>query len=273
MRASAGRPLRALMMVAPLLAVPVLALSGVIQFVPLAGPPPNPSSEEDVDDLVETDVGDSVEYTPTELNELFRDIPAEAAAEPFLTKQKLPVRRQPRGEPTEPEGIALPNEPFENSRADKQPPPKSRVPEDALAGWKFAKRSSNGRAAAPRADEDRLAVVDQNGASAPKARATTASGRQKTAQKKRPRVRTMQDASDRLKQLGIARYRLESLPQNGRYLFTCSFTPDDNPRVTRRFEAEGDEPLLAVKRVLKQVEEWHTQQSPASDRSNWPHLR
>ena len=33
----------------------------------------------------------------------------------------------------------------------------------------------------------------------------------------------------------------------------------DNPRVAHRFEADSDEPLLAVQRVIEQIQEWQEQ--------------
>jgi len=60
-----------------------------------------------------------------------------------------------------------------------------------------------------------------------------------------------------LNQLGIRTYRLSPSASDGRYHFMCLVTSADDPRISRRFEAESREPLDAVDRVLAQVEEWN----------------
>jgi hypothetical protein len=67
---------------------------------------------------------------------------------------------------------------------------------------------------------------------------------------------TWEQAVQRLKSLGIKKYHLESLLEEGGFSFRCSYTAPDNPRVTRRFEAEAPEPLAAVRIVLDQIEAW-----------------
>ncbi len=64
-------------------------------------------------------------------------------------------------------------------------------------------------------------------------------------------------AVERLNQLGIRTYRLSPAAGEGRYHFMCLVTSADDPRISRRFEAESHEPLDAVGRVLAQVEEWN----------------
>lgn len=69
---------------------------------------------------------------------------------------------------------------------------------------------------------------------------------------------TWELATQRLKELGIGKYTLEAIPSEGRYLFICQLTPANNPSVRRRFEDVADEPLLAVQKVLRQIEEWQS---------------
>ncbi len=66
---------------------------------------------------------------------------------------------------------------------------------------------------------------------------------------------TLRDAQKRLNELGIRNFKIESLP-DFRFRFTCSLTGPDNPQVTRRFVAEADEPTMAVRKALQQVEAW-----------------
>jgi hypothetical protein len=67
---------------------------------------------------------------------------------------------------------------------------------------------------------------------------------------------TWRDAVQRLNAMGIRNFRLEPGHQPSQFLFNCSYTPRDNPRVSYRFEAEADEPLRAVERVLEQIDTW-----------------
>lgn len=67
---------------------------------------------------------------------------------------------------------------------------------------------------------------------------------------------TWQTAVQRLNELEIRNFRLEPGQQPQQFAFYCSFTPPDSPRVSYRFEAEAEEPLRAVEKVLQQIETW-----------------
>lgn len=67
---------------------------------------------------------------------------------------------------------------------------------------------------------------------------------------------TWQGAVARLNELEIRNFRLEPGLQPGQFVFICSYTPADRPRLSYRFEAEGNQPLIAVDKVLEQIEEW-----------------
>ncbi|MDP1795992.1 MAG: hypothetical protein Q8K78_00850, partial [Planctomycetaceae bacterium] len=67
---------------------------------------------------------------------------------------------------------------------------------------------------------------------------------------------TWRDAVQKLNALEIRNFRLEPGQQPMQFLFSCSYTPRDNPRVSHWFEAEADEPLRAVERVLEQIDTW-----------------
>lgn len=69
---------------------------------------------------------------------------------------------------------------------------------------------------------------------------------------------TWREAVSRLNELGIQEFRLEPGSRRGAFYFACEFTPHRDARVTRRFEAEAAEPLLAVQAVLRQIDEWLT---------------
>ena len=67
---------------------------------------------------------------------------------------------------------------------------------------------------------------------------------------------TWQGALRRLNELEIRNFRLEPSRQANQFVFICSYTPSDSPRVSYRFEAESEEPLKAVEKVLAQIDEW-----------------
>lgn len=66
------------------------------------------------------------------------------------------------------------------------------------------------------------------------------------------------EASLRLTELGIDNYHLERGQTEGTFLFVCLFSQASSPNVVHRFEAESSEPLLAVNRVLQQIDDWLT---------------
>ncbi|MDZ4689648.1 MAG: hypothetical protein SH850_31610 [Planctomycetaceae bacterium] len=67
---------------------------------------------------------------------------------------------------------------------------------------------------------------------------------------------TWRAAVQRLNQMEIRNFRLEPGRAADQFVFICSYTPRDNPRVSYRFEAEADEPLKAVEKVLAQIDSW-----------------
>lgn len=68
---------------------------------------------------------------------------------------------------------------------------------------------------------------------------------------------TWSAAVQKLNELGIRDYRLEPGVRPNEFLFSCSYSPPHNPRISRRFEAEALDPLKAVIKVLQQVDDWN----------------
>ncbi|WP_437192566.1 hypothetical protein [Planctomicrobium sp. SH527] len=67
---------------------------------------------------------------------------------------------------------------------------------------------------------------------------------------------TWRQASQRLSDLGVTNFHLERGDKEGTFLFVCLYSPGDAPQVTHRFEAQADDPLMAVNQVLQQVDSW-----------------
>lgn len=71
------------------------------------------------------------------------------------------------------------------------------------------------------------------------------------------RTLSWQQAVNRLNELGIRTFRLTPDSGENGYRFVCLVTSVDDPRISRRFEAESLDPLGAVGDVLAQVEDWN----------------
>lgn len=71
---------------------------------------------------------------------------------------------------------------------------------------------------------------------------------------------TLNSAIERLNELDIRSFRLEPGKEAGEFIFICSYTPENTPRVSYRFEAVAEEPLKAVEKVLAQISEWQQRQ-------------
>jgi hypothetical protein len=73
-------------------------------------------------------------------------------------------------------------------------------------------------------------------------------------------VLTWASAVERLNQLEIRSFRLEPALEPGMFIFICSYTPERKPWLSQRFEAQADEPLKAVEKVLAQLDDWVAEQ-------------
>ena len=69
---------------------------------------------------------------------------------------------------------------------------------------------------------------------------------------------TWQVATKRLRALGVgsSKQYFTYLEASNSFLFSCTATHAKNAKKLQRFEAEAEEPLLAVSQVLQQLEEW-----------------
>lgn len=62
----------------------------------------------------------------------------------------------------------------------------------------------------------------------------------------------------RLEELGATYYLLETWGRGGAlYRFHCKMAIGENPNFTRQFEATDSNPMVAMRRVLGEVETWH----------------
>ena len=67
---------------------------------------------------------------------------------------------------------------------------------------------------------------------------------------------TWQQASQILNNLGVQSYSLSPGLNPGEFRFMCLVSSTDDPRVSRRFESNSTDPLVAVEQVITQVKSW-----------------
>jgi len=73
-----------------------------------------------------------------------------------------------------------------------------------------------------------------------------------------PEAKTFDTMHRRLEQLGATYYLLETWGRGGElYRFHCKMAIGENPNFTRQFEATDSDPMVAMRRVLDEVESWN----------------
>ncbi len=228
MRTSAQSSLATVLLLIPILAVPMLAIFGVPQFTPAVASPFDDSgssrrkneSEAPPFSPMKAD-GDAFDQVASSATD---DVPGWSAEPSDRAARVLADRRGSapdanRGEPTDPS-------PFGNT-------PSMGAGRDGVPGtYRRPRRNTEVTESLPPKVTPRAAptVIE-------------------------PQL-TWRDAVQKLNQLEIRNFRLEPGQQPLQFVFSCSYTPRDNPRVSYRFEAEADEPLRAVERVLEQIDTW-----------------
>lgn len=257
MRSRTGNSLSTLMFIVPLLGVPLMAIFGVPQFVPVIASSVSDEATRPIKSRPNPGVGES------------------ATATTFVADQ-LPRSNASRGEPHFQDLFSSPS----HSRRDSRP---IRDGESRGLDAKFVETSltadtwwTQNSTEEPASDAtQRLNDLFGNAvatANPNKPRSRTHSGATQTRGEQLPASSkitqlassseksndglTWREAVRRLNELGIQEFRLEPGSQLGEFYFVCEFTPHRNARVTRRFEAEAKEPLLAVQAVLRQIDEW-----------------
>lgn len=312
MRAKSTGPATAALMLAPILAVPMLAIFGIPQFVPLAASPSEPPGGRieagsslprgsgAASAQVYSDSRSAGRPARPTVAELFAShveqppLSASASAardgwlDPFEHNGALsdPPANETRGGRTV-------NWAGNRQRASAAPPqPHSLSPEllrDARKRWhdlpihqpvgsgepmgaNYASYANSARllhrAAAVPADSVEMApVVTADYAEFQTSADDSSTPQRFVSRQERPGNRpaasvpskplTWSEAVDRLKEFGIRQYQLQPGEREGEFHFSCFFTPEDDPRIRHRFEAEASDPLRAVGNVLAQIENWN----------------
>ena len=241
MRSQSGSSLSTLVFLVPLLGVPLMAIFGVPQFVPViassasdaAARPSATRSSRGVGEsaaatslVSEKSPRDSASRDDERIDDLFR--PAKSSP-----RDSRPLRGEPLGreikfvETSQGADTWLTQTSAEDQAAE--------IFSDRSKGKSFGERGG----VSPPVSSPRT-----GGLTPPRSPESSDQGL------------TWREAVRRLNELGIQEFRLEPGRQLGEFYFACEFTPDRDARITRRFEAEAKEPLLAVAAVLRQIDEW-----------------
>jgi hypothetical protein len=251
---------KTLLMLIPMTAVPVMAIFGIPQFFPVSASPFARTSNSAVAGrMLERRVGQSdalvVRNVSTEQRpsiDLFH--PYDTASSAQRTNSAGVVANASSSE-LERRRLAWSDPLTGPANTRNEVSLRTTTRGSTVRGERTLATASVGR----RVDEPGAAVVSPNSVSTDRYSRTTNGGRANSSSPGSGRVETLtwQQAVDRLTQLGIRTFRLTPDSRQNGYRFVCLVTSVDDPRISRRFEAESIDPLVAVGDVLVQVENWN----------------
>jgi hypothetical protein len=253
MRAASHSPFATALLLIPILTVPLLAIFGVPQIMPVVPKvfeeQPSRSSQVDTEEFVPGPARnwEDLNAAPASIAadahdiawaDLSVDSTARAVAERRAEVLRQPAVVQTAGNETE---LATHN-----------------VQPESAAALVSAATQNTGEVSAAREQLARSAMALGYKRPPQQLRTTTAAPTRPTRTPTSLPVEslTWQSAVRRLNDLEIRNFRLEPGQQPAQFVFICSYTPHDNPRISYRFEAEADEPLRAVEKVLAQIDSW-----------------
>lgn len=263
MRSSIHGTFATLLLLIPVGAIPALAIFGIPQFAPVVASPLREGHEGDR----ERRVGESARAPADDLFHDDSDFPSrgdDAPSAPGRLGDSVPISNRNAKRGSSPDQVAelpgrLPSWAEDLGNEDRRPSPGGRSGGKDSESSRFApRRAWDGE----RSGGDNRLEGNETGDSPPP------QGYQR--QREQPPERgipaprddanrdalTWQGAVHRLNELEIRSFRLEPGRQANQFVFICSYTPSDSPRVSYRFEAESEEPLKAVEKVLAQIDEW-----------------
>lgn len=232
----------------PLVIVPAIAVFGVPQFGSLAA-----GDNSEPTDLPELTLGSEAPLNgeiPSLRGNEFDGAPVEADApraeggwnDPFQAPQTLPAEARTLGQPLDRGAFA-----------------------DSHVRQADLERSANGPLRGISFSDPPQAVANGELKAYSRGNGTDQGGsiRRASAELESPAASlSWREAVRKLNQLGVREIQLSQTEEPFVYRFSCDYTPDNNPRVTRRFEAESGEPLKAVEKVIEQVESWLASPTP-----------
>jgi len=239
------------LMLIPMLGVPAMAIFGIPQFAPLISSMTSHADESDLDVFHETRLGQSASGSLRKL-----DLPVVEQVDLFQPYESEADSRRDAAPTSE---TVTWNDPLRRANLRSQPV--------AAQPTTVSHRETSVRASRRMHQQVYDIFADDFREQSHPASAATSS----PAKIDRPRTVSMDDtagstsasgllnwreAIDRLKACGSTGYRLTAGSRDGDYLFVCLVASPDDERITRRFEAESSDPLVAVENVLGQIDAW-----------------
>jgi hypothetical protein len=232
-----GSSLTTFLMFLPLIAIPLLAIFGVPEFTPVNASTPT-----------ETNAAAIAIDGPVRKLE-----PAGAPKRSAFNRNGdvfSPVKPDSNAAPGFPSGGLKPEaDPFLNAGGDNDTPRKPG--KQGLNGWELDRDRHDGKRSRNRIE---TSILDERNNSS--AGATRGAGMQSVPsmpETNEPAV-AWQKAVRTLNRMGIEDFLLQPGSRAEEFHFSCICPSPDNPRITRRFEAEDADPLRAVQKVLKQIQ-------------------
>lgn len=263
-----------LLLMVPVLSIPALAIFGIPQFAPVVASPLDENPKRDRErrvgksdrpsgDSFMDELEDAAEFDSEPLDSRRNNAPGRLGSRDSRTRtdrSNPDSRSKPRFQPDkldqrspwsdEPEEMDRPrDDDFRNNAAPKRSQDRS---DDDAPRSRFQDLPRNPEVALP--DQDRGRRPRGPGAGAEKAQPDNSG----LDYRRGPEAEslTWKEAVRRLNELEIRNFRLQPGLHDSQFAFSCMYTPSDNPRISTRFEAEADEPLKAVEKVLAQIEVW-----------------
>lgn len=255
MRSRTGNSLSTLMFLVPLLGVPLMAIFGVPQFVPVIASSVSDDAVRPAGLKPKQRFGESAAATPFVADSSPRD--TEQQVQDFFRPTDRPRRdsrpiQESAARGSEPKIIetSLNTDNWLTKESSAEPVVDSNAKLNDLFGTSTLAANTTETPSRVRSATTR--TRSEPVATRPIAARFAADSEQST------EGLTWREAVRKLNELGIQEFRLEPGSRLGEFYFACEFTPHRDARVTRRFEAEATEPLLAVHAVLRQIDDWLT---------------
>ncbi len=251
MHARTSGSFTAILMLLPLIAVPMFAVFGIPQFAPVVASLSSQLGQNQAQPAIASETGEMQNSSNADyFQEQNENWPNSRRARPQAAVMTSPSS----GDQWDPfaQQASYESESMQPATA-RVPHAKSSPPQRAMQGWAV----DPARATETSTEFHAVAVAESRGlVNGSFEGEFPQEGQQQRVPLQQSEPLTWQEAAARLAELGIRQYKLEPGERMNEFHFACSYTPKDDPRITHRFEAEATEPILAVKKVLAQIEEW-----------------
>lgn len=282
--------LATILLLIPVLTVPALAIFGIPQFAPVVASPLGEGKDADR----EKRVGNSARLAHDELFEDVESIGSELSSNPPSTSGNQPrtgpssslrsrLQESEDKAPSWGDDLQRPGEETRRRRAGSQmesataeqsergnadPKGSMAMNPDRIPRYERKPRQPDKKGSGLNSSPDefdrrvqQMGYSDEGRPQQDSQEQTEARPRQTNPRPAKPRTAPVEEltwavAVERLNELDIRNFRLEPGPQVGSFVFICNYTAPDAPTVSYRFEAEADQPLKAVSKVLEQIVEW-----------------